>query len=221
MNDLTILIPAKNEAGSLGHVINEIENLNLNYFIIVGKDDLSTIKIIKKKENIIYQNNRGFGDAIISGISQLKTKYFALMFADGSTNPAELKPLLDHLQNTRADFVFGSRYLKNASSEDDTVITFIGNKIFTLIGKLFFNLKITDILYTYVIGKTDHLKTLNLNSEDFAICVELPIKAKKKGYKIVDFPCNERRRITGKKNVNALIDGSKILLKMIKMFFSR
>ena len=189
--------------------------------VVVRKDDLNTIKVIKKKKYIIYQDNQGFGDAIISGINKLKTKYFALMFADGSTDPGELSSLYDHLKNMEADFVFGSRYLKDGSSEDDTAVTFIGNKIFTLIGKLFFKLKITDILYTYIIGKTDHIRDLNLKSKDFAICVELPIKASRKGYKIVDFPCNERQRFSGKKNVNAFLDGSKILIKMIKMFINK
>ena len=31
------------------------------------------------------------------------------------------------------DFIFASRYLKNGGSEDDTIITLIGNKIFSLI----------------------------------------------------------------------------------------
>ena len=79
------------------------------------------------------------------------------------------------------DLVFGSRYEKNARSEDDTIITFIGNKFFTLLGNLFFLLPITDILYTYVLGKTDKVNALNLKNKDFCFCVELPIIAKKEG----------------------------------------
>ena len=45
---------------------------------------------------------------------------------------------------------------------------------------LFFGLNITDILYTYVIGKTSKAKDLRLDSKDFKFCVELPIKAKEK-----------------------------------------
>ena len=37
-----------------------------------------------------------------------------------------------------ADFIFGSRYMDDALSDDDTIVTFIGNKIFTFIGKIFF-----------------------------------------------------------------------------------
>ena len=43
-------------------------------------------------------------------------------------------------------------------SEDDTIITLIGNKIFSFIGKYFFSLPISDILYTFVLGKTKNSK---------------------------------------------------------------
>ena len=56
------------------------------------------------------------------------------------------------------DFIFATRYEKGCSSEDDTITTIIGNFIFTKLGNIFFNLTITDILYTFVLGKTKVLK---------------------------------------------------------------
>ena len=46
------------------------------------------------------------------------------------------------ISNENLDILFASRYEKNAGSEDDTPITFIGNKIFTLIGRIFLNYKL-------------------------------------------------------------------------------
>ena len=40
-------------------------------------------------------------------------------------------------QNKNFDLVFGSRYEKNAGSDDDTIVTYVGNKIFSFIGKFF------------------------------------------------------------------------------------
>ena len=98
-------------------------------------------------------------------------------------------------------------------------MTFVGNKIFTLLGKIFFNLKISDILYTYIVGKSKSAKSLNLSSKDFGICVELPIIASRKGFIITDYPCHERKRISGQKNVNEFVDGLKIFIKMIRLYF--
>ena len=220
MKDITLIIPAKNESENIGIVIDQIEKLSLNYFIILNKKDNKTFDAIKNKDKIIFQDLYGFGNAILSGIKNLKTKYFCIFFSDGSTNPDEITLLYNHLKKTNSDFVFGSRYLNNASSDDDTIITYLGNKIFSFLGKALFNLKISDILYTFVIGKTNCIKELNLKSHDFSLCVELPILAKKNKFEITDYPCHERSRISGKKNVNELIDGFKILIKMFKLYVS-
>ena len=113
--------------------------------------------------------------------------------------------------------MFGSRYEKNSSSDDDTIITYVGNKIFSFIGKLFFSLPITDILYTYVLGKTVKTNKLNLLYKDFCLCVELPIKASKNKMSLISSPANERKRLGGKKKVNAFKDGLKILIAMIML----
>ena len=49
--------------------------------------------------------------------------------------------------------------------------------------KYFFSLNITDILYTFVLGKTESVVNLNLSRKDFSYCIELPIKAKKQNLK--------------------------------------
>ena len=119
------------------------------------------------------------------------------------------------------DYVFASRYLNNAASDDDNFVTIIGNYIFSKIGNIFFNLKLSDILYTFVICDTKKTRELNLKSEDFGFCVELPIKIKRKNFTYTDTPSHERNRHSGIKKVNAFIDGYKILFKMFKLFFNK
>ena len=107
---------------------------------------------------IINQKNSGYGNALIEGINNVKTDFFYIFNADGSFDSSELYQMMSLTKNF--DFIFGSRYLKNAKSDDDTFITFLGNFIFSLIGKIFFNVKISDILYTYVLCSTKKLKSL-------------------------------------------------------------
>ena len=129
--------------------------------------------------------------------------------------------MLKTLQSQKLDFIFASRYGANSGSDDDTVLTLVGNYIFTYIGKIFFKLNITDILYTFVIGKTEQAKKLNLDQKDFSFCVELPIKAKKMKMELGHVNSYERKRIAGKKKVNAFRDGFLILKYMIKLFFMK
>ena len=92
---------------------------------------------------------------------------------------------------------------------------------FSFVGKFFFKLEISDILYTFVVGDTFKAKILNLSSTDFQFCVELPIKAKRKKFTMDVYPSFERKRLAGKKKVNAFRDGSLILKKLIELFFTR
>ena len=223
MQDLTLIIPAKYESESLPIFLEEIRKYNCKKIIVLEETDLDTINSIKKFTDvkIQFQKTNGYGSAIIEGIIAANTKYFCIINADGSMNPNELQGMLNKIDNDNQDLVFGSRYMKNAGSEDDDLVTSIGNFIFTQLGKIFFRLKISDILYTYVLGKTKLVQDLNLRSGDFQYCIELPIKAKRKNYKCTSYPCYERGRIGGKKKVNPFLDGLKILIGMIKLFLRR
>jgi glycosyltransferase involved in cell wall biosynthesis len=222
-NDLTLLIPAKFESESLPTFLEELKNYDYKKLVVLDETDILTIDVVKKFNDIeiLYQKNSGYGYALIEGINHIKTDLFCIINADGSMNPSELKGMLNEINNNNQDIVFGSRYMKEAGSDDDDVITSIGNYFFTLIGKIFFQLNISDILYTYLIGKTKLVQNLQLQSGDFKFCIELPIKAKRNNLRCISYPCYERSRIGGKKKVNPLVDGFKILLGMVHLFFVR
>jgi len=222
MENLTLLIPAKFESESLPSVLDELKKFDYKICIILKETDSSTINsIVDFDVEIIHQKGIGYGDALIEGINYCKTKYFCIFNADGSFNPEEIDGIMKQIEENNSDFVFASRYEKNAGSDDDTIITLVGNYFFSLIGKIFFKLGISDILYTFVVGNTSKAKSLDILSKDFRFCVELPIKAKRKNFKIDVFPSFERKRIAGKKKVNAFKDGSLILKKLIELFFNK
>ncbi len=218
--DITLIIPAKNESESLPKVLDELKNFNFKIIVILRHEDKDTIDSISNyKIEIIFQDGFGYGDALIKGINSVKTNYFCIFNADGSFNPNEISNMISIFKNNNSDFVFASRYEKNCGSDDDTIVTYIGNYIFTFLGNFLYKLNITDILYTFVLGNLDKAKKLNLKSSDFSFCVELPIKAKKAGYKLVTSKSYERKRFFGKKKVNAFKDGILILVSMLKLFF--
>ena len=219
MKNLTLIIPAKNEEDSLPQVLEEIKNYDCDKIVILEESDLKTIDSIKNFNcKLIYQTGRGYGNALIEGLNNVKTEYTCIFNADGSFNPKYLKDMLDLCKDNR-DFVFASRYMNGGGSDDDTLLTKIGNFIFSTIGNIFFSLKLSDILYTYLIGKTESFKKLDLKSNDFCLCVEMPIKAKRLKMNIIDTPSYERKRIAGEKKVSEFKDGLKILSYMIKSFF--
>ena len=222
MNNLTLIIPAKKESESLPIFINELKNYDCKKIIVLQENDIETIEAIKefKEISILKQNKNGYGNALIEGINNVQTEYSCIINADGSMDPKYLDEMLEECNDK--DLVFGSRYQKpGGGSDDDDVITYIGNFFFTLTGNLLFRLNISDILYTYILGKTSSLKKLNLINQDFRICVEIPIKAKLNKMTYICLPSHERERIGGKKKVNPLKDGLLILSEIVKYFFRK
>ena len=216
---LTLIIPAKNENESLPMVLNSLKKFNYNIIVSLSGHDYVTINSIKNYDNvkILKQSAKGYGNALLEGINACKTKYFCIFNADGSFDENDLPKMLE--LNYQYDFIFTSRYSSGAGSEDDTIVTYLGNQIFSLLGRIFFSLKISDILFTFVMGQTESFKKLNVTNTDFRFCVEFPIKMKKKKMKYFSISSYEKKRIAGFKKVNAFKDGFLILLEMIRLFF--
>ena len=134
MSDLTLIIPAKNEKESLPKVLDELENFDFKKNIILESSDKLTIEAVKNYNcNVIFQDSKGYGDALCKGIKTVETEFFCIFNADGSFNPKELEFMIEKLKNEKYDFIFASRYEENCGSDDDTFITLIGNYIFTFL----------------------------------------------------------------------------------------
>jgi len=219
MKNLTLVIPAKNEEYSLPKVLEEIKNINCKKFVILSGTDVKTIRSIKNYNcKIIKQKKNGYGNALIEGINKVSTKYLCIFNADGSFDPKYLRIMIKKVKLNKG-FLFASRYIQDGGSADDSMLTLIGNKIFTTIGKIFFKLKISDILFTYIMGESNKFRKLKLKNSDFRICVEIPIKIKINNFKYNSIPSFERKRLGGIKKVEEFKDGFLILSELIKNYF--
>ena len=222
MKNISLIIPAKNELESLGKTIREILSYKfVNEIIVVvdSKNDNSINAVKKYDVKIVIQKQKGYGSAIIEGFNYASNEYGCIFNADFSFNPKYLKLMIN--KTNKYQFIFGSRYIKNGSSDDDTIITFIGNKIFTFIAKLFLKIKLSDVLFTYVLCNVKNFKKLQLKESDFRLCIELPLKVVNNYFKYTEIAVRERKRFSGKKKVNELKDGFLILVKIIVSLFNK
>ena len=224
MKNITIIIPARNEETSLKKLLKKFRLFKKFYkeiIVIDGQSSDKTIEIAKKNNcRIIKQKSLGYGGAIIKGVKAVKTKYFIIFDADGSKDPRYLNRFIKKLKNDKTEIVYAERYGVGAGSLDDTIITHIGNRIFTTIGKIFFNLKLNDILHTFFLCEVKKFKQINFKFKDFAFCVEFPIKAKRNNLSCSYIPTIEKKRYDGIPKVRSFVDGIKILIGMIILFFT-
>ena len=129
-NDIEILIPTLNEEKNIFQVVQELKNEGYkNITILDANSSDKTVEIAKEigcKIILDEPGTSGFGTSIINGLKNLEHKYFCIFDGDNSFNPKAISEMLDVISNG-ADFAFGTRYLNNTKSEDDTIITQFGN----------------------------------------------------------------------------------------------
>ena len=214
---ISLIIPSKNEVESLGAVLSELNNNNFIDEIIIVVDDKNdnSISVAQKYDcKIVIQEKKGYGSAIITGYKNAKNKFGCIFNADFSFDPKYFEELIKKSQSN--DFIFGTRYEKQSGSDDDDIITYVGNKVFSFITKYILGIKLTDILFTYVLCDVKKFNLLDFQSNDFRLCIELPVKVKKNKFTYSEVPMFERKRFAGKKKVNVIKDGFLILIEIIK-----
>ncbi len=218
---ISLVIPARNEVGSLPAVLRELPLDILHEVLVVdGHSTDGTAEAVRAlnlpKVRVITQHGRGFGMGIQTGIRQAQGDLITIYDADGSYNPAGIAQMRQAIEAGN-DFVFCSRYRPESGSEDDTFIRLLGNTIFTFLLRWMFGVQLSDALYYYCMGRKSAYEFVDPRAADFALCIEVPIKVHRMGFRYTEIPMRERPRSAGESKVNALWDGIRILKTMIKL----
>jgi len=220
LDNITTIILTKNEEKNIAWVVDELEKIGLNKILVAdaGSKD-GTIELLKDKDiNFFVQKEKGYGAAILEAVNKVDTEYLTIIDADGSYNSKDIPLMYNNLINKNLDLILGSRYKDGNKSDDDTFIRLIGNKFFTKLCCILFNLEITDCLFHFPVCKTETYRNLNLKFKDFSICFEMPAKAKFYNFSFEEYLSLERPRMHGESKVNAFTDGLKIFFRIIKLF---
>jgi glycosyltransferase involved in cell wall biosynthesis len=151
-SQLTIIIPAYNEAASLPQLLHELlpfAQLKNFKVIIVNDGSTDDTRAVLERNTTLPENfsiinhkvNRGYGGAIKSGINKARTRYCITIDADGQHSLSDIDKLLNTITETNADLVIGSR---KGNSESGYYREF-GKTILRRVAKLLMPLKIYDI----------------------------------------------------------------------------
>lgn len=224
LDDIEILIPTFNEEKNLPITIDSLRKIGINNLTILDAlSDDETVRIAKElncKVLIDPVKRLGFGYSLINGINNSSSKYLCVFDADGSFDPSTIILMRDLLIKKKLDFVFGSRYLGGNTSDDDTLITKIGNFFFSKLISILFNFKTSDALFLYLFGRRESFIRLNLIEKDFKICTEALIKART-NYKCEEIYSHEKKRMFGTTKVNRIKDGYLIMKNIFSLWLRK
>jgi len=192
---LTVIMPCYNESETLPHILKAVRAVDLDKEIIAVDDHSSddTYAILRAEaENdprmrvVHHPTNRGKGAAVRSGLAHARGDIVVIQDADLEYDPNDYHELVQPILGGRVEVVFGSRFMGR-----HTGMYFwnaIGNKGLTFITNFLFNSWISDMETCYKAMRTDILRNLNLESNDFRLEPEITSKILKQGYRIYEVP---------------------------------
>lgn len=202
---LSVIIPIFNEENTVLELIDRVRRVNLEIEIVVV-DDFSTDRswdILKNIRNIhIIQHscNMGKGAAIRTGLEHIKGEVVVIQDGDLEYDPAEFPKLLKPILEGEADVVYGSRFLGNVQGM--RLQNFLGNKILTLLTRMLYGVRITDMETCYKMMRVSVMGNLTLRANRFDFEPEITAKIlKKRGVRFREIPIsyNGRSHKEGKK----------------------
>jgi glycosyltransferase involved in cell wall biosynthesis len=229
INNISFVLPCRNEKESLKEVIKQIKSTCEkegveNYEIIVSDSswDGSDKIAIEEGVKLVKHNTEGYGFAIREGVKNAKYENIIYADPDRTYDFSEFPKLLEKLDE--CDIVIGNR-LKGKISKGAMPFThrFIGTPAINGLIKTIFRIKITDSQSGFRVLKKKTFEDLNLATNGMEFASEMIIQAKKSKKKIIEIPINYKVR-KGTSKLNTYKDGMAhfkyIILRTPFLFYS-
>ena len=209
---IKVIIPAFNEADSIGLVIQDIPSV-VDEVIVVSNNstDQTEENARKAGATVLTETRKGYGYACLKGMHYIAAqaeKPSIIVFLDGdySDYPEQLSAIIQPILQENIDFVIGTRVDRLREEGAMTIPQIFGNWLATRLMRLFFGAKFTD-LGPFRAIKYEKLLALNMEDKTYGWTVEMQLKAIKQKLSYVEVPVNYRNRI-GVSKVSGTIKGA-------------
>jgi glycosyltransferase involved in cell wall biosynthesis len=207
---ISIIIPALNEAESIGHVVAELPWHLIAECIVVdnGSTD-ATAPIAQAAGARVITSPRGYGAACLAGSNAAVPSSTILVYmdGDGSDNIADLPRLITPIQNNEADFVIGSRIRGNREPGSMLRSQIFAGRFVGILLRLLGKGNYTDMGPFRAIRRTS-LEQLQMSELTYGWNLEMQIKAAQHPLRIQEIPVDYRNRIGGTSKVSGDLKAS-------------
>ncbi|HEX75378.1 MAG TPA: glycosyltransferase family 2 protein [Dehalococcoidia bacterium] len=198
------VIPAYNEAHTIGRIIQETRKYIDTVFVVDNGSSDNTAEVARQSgaEVIDYSAKRGYGAAQYAGQQvaiQNGFDYILQLDADGQHDPIYIPKLLEAMQSGDYDIVLGSRFLTKSDKNSDFNRK-IGIVFFSKVVSFLGHAEITDVTSGFKVYKASSLKKLSKPCDTHP-AVEQMLEIAKRGMSIKEVPIEMPARNTGESHL--------------------
>ncbi len=210
---VSVVIAALNEEQNLPYVFARLPEGLHEVLVVDGHSTDGTIAVARQLRpgvRIVTQTRRGKGNALADGFAVCTGEIIVALDADGSTDASEIPRFVAALCSG-ADFVKGSRFAQGGSSSDITLIRSLGNRALNAIVNALYGTHYTDLCYGYNAFWARCLPYMRVDCDGFEVETLINVRIAKAGLVVHEVPSHECARISGRSNLKAVRDGSRVL----------
>lgn len=218
---ITALICTKDEEQNLPYVLPKIPEWVDELLVVDGHSSDRTVEVVKRlcpNAKVVYQPNKGKGDALRYGIKKAQGDIIVTLDADGTSDPTEMEEFIVPLLNGY-DYAKGSRFASGMPRRKPWY-RIAGNWVIVLLFDALFAKRYTDLCCGYNAFWKKAIKTVDLNSADgFADEPLINCRVRKAGLRMVEVGCIDRGRIGGGTKAPAWRQGFKAVKTIVRERF--
>ncbi len=223
---ITLAVFSLNEIEGLkvvGPRINKQKQFLERIIMIDGGSTDGSIDYAKELgwEVLVQPNDKkGMLNANNMAIENCNTSHIIFFSPDNNCIPEKISEIYEKLEEDDYDMVKVSRYLGDAKSADDTLMTAFGNWMFTTAVNILFNAKYTDVLGIYYAVKKEIFFNTGIKRV-LTINTHLAIWCRVLNKKICEISGDEPARIGGETTQNHWYNGAYESYTIISLFLIR
>jgi glycosyltransferase involved in cell wall biosynthesis len=213
--NVSVVIPAWNEEGSIGRVIDEIPRHWVRRIIVADNNSTDYTADVARRFGamVIPAPRQGYGSACLAGLAHLASlpaeeqpEVVVFIDADYSDHPQQLPLLVEPILCDEVDFVLGSRMLRPQPPGALLPQAIFGNRLACFLMRLLFRHHYTDLGPFRAISWAK-LQELGMADTNFGWTVEMQIKAARCRLRIREVAVDYRPRI-GHSKITGTLGGS-------------